>query len=72
MNIAPTEDITDIANSSPGSFFYNKNRKVLLVSCGDNKYVHIASIKPEGGKALDIPSFINGIRGIKSGVFDER
>lgn len=57
-------------STHPGSFFYIKKEKALYVYCGNQKAVLIHKIKPEGGKVLDIASFINGIKGVKLGVFD--
>lgn len=65
-------DDADLPNlsSHPGSFYYLKQRKALHVYCGDQKAVLIHKIKPEGGKVMDIASFINGIKGVKVGIFD--
>lgn len=70
LTLASNDDDLPIHSSHPGSFHYVKKQRALYVYCGDQKAVLIHKIKPEGGKVLDIASFINGIKGIKVGIFD--
>ena len=61
--------MTDTVSDAPAGTVKLLSKKAFGIVCGDGKIVQILRIQPEGGKAQDAVSFLNGSRLSESDCF---
>ncbi|CAG8501027.1 7696_t:CDS:2 [Paraglomus occultum] len=44
----------------PGTLFYDKNSKILLIACKDNSFIACSRVKMELKKDIDVKDWVNG------------